>query len=119
MGFAAAGDALTPMDALYPQKNGDTWAVRTQLIKQLADPRPYDLRGVSLSEYKGVRPPFDLWEHIASVCAVLSEHLSIRFAADLHADSAAENARAELYACKAAFDRGERPEVTPLPGLKS
>ena len=68
LGGIAAGDALASMDELYPQKNDDTWAVRTQLIKQLADPLPYDLDKVDLAEYKGVRPPFDQWGHLAETC---------------------------------------------------
>jgi hypothetical protein len=79
LGLDAAVDALWPMDTLYPQKNGDQWAVRTQLIKQLADPRPYDLDSVDLKEYKGVRPPFDAWIHIAEVCAQLSGHMALAF----------------------------------------
>jgi hypothetical protein len=49
------------MDELYPQNSGDPWAVRTQLVMQLAAPPPYDLDSVDLAEYKGVRPPFDRW----------------------------------------------------------
>ena len=61
------------MDELYPQKNGDKWAVRTQLIKQLAATPPFDLDSVDLSEYKGVAPPFNSWDHVAAVCGKLSD----------------------------------------------
>ncbi len=57
--FDAAVTALSTMDELYPQNNGDTWAVRTQLVKPLADPRPYDLDSVDLAEYKGIRAPLN------------------------------------------------------------
>jgi hypothetical protein len=68
MGIEDAAEALWSMDELYPQKSGDPWAVRTQLVMQLAAPPPYDLDRVDLAEYKGVRPPFDRWSHVAEVC---------------------------------------------------
>jgi hypothetical protein len=73
LGIDAAVDALWRMDELYPQKNGDIWAVRTQLTMQLAAPPPYDLEKVDLAEYKGVKPPFDRWEHVVSVCGAWPE----------------------------------------------
>jgi hypothetical protein len=63
------------MDQLYPQKNGDPRAVRTQLLMQLADPPPFDLDEVELEEYKGVQPPFHQWSHVAAVCGQLSDRL--------------------------------------------
>jgi hypothetical protein len=65
MGIETAVDALWFMDELYPQNGGDPWAVRTQLVTQLAAPPPYDLDSVDLAEYKGVRPPFDRWAYAA------------------------------------------------------
>lgn len=75
MGIEAAGEALWPMDELYPQKNGDPWAVRTQMMMQFAAPPPYDLDQVDLAEYKGVQPPFDRWGHVVEVCGKLSDWL--------------------------------------------
>ena len=119
MGNDAAGAALASMDLLYPQSNGDPWAVRTQLVKQLADPRPYDLDTVDLAEYKGVRPPFDRWSHVAEVCAALSDHLLHQFAAELSADPGALAARADLDAWREARAHGEMPPPSKLPGLKT
>lgn len=116
MGMGPAGEALDSMDDLYPQKSGDPWAVRTQLIKQLADPRPYDLDTIDLAEYKGVRPPFDRWEHVVATCATLSDHLVFRFTAELTADPGAQAARNDLDAWRAARERGERPAVPPYQG---
>ena len=119
MGNEAAEAALSSMDTLYPQVNGDPWAVRTQLVKQLADPRPYDLDAVDLAEYKGVRPPFDRWSHVAEVCGGLSNYLVHKFAAELRADPKAQAARADLDAWREARARGETPLISKLPGLKS
>jgi hypothetical protein len=93
LGFERAGEALAPTDTLYPQKNGDPWAVRTQLIKQLAEPRPYELDAVNLAEYKGVRAPFDSWQYVSETCAGLSGHLTFQFAAELNTDPAAQQTR--------------------------
>jgi len=120
-GFDSAVAALEPMDALYPQKNGDPWAVHTQLIKQLADPRPYDLDAVDLSEYKGIRPPLDQWDRVARVCADLSDRLLHDYMALLTVDASpqAGEARASLRDWQEARLHGERPPLPPLPGLKT
>lgn len=75
VGIAGAVEALWRMDECYPQKNDDPWAVRTQLVMQLAAPPPYDLDTVDLAEYKGVQPPFDRWRHVAEVCGTVSDGL--------------------------------------------
>jgi hypothetical protein len=120
-GFDAAVTALTTLDDLYPQKNGDTWAVRTQLVKQLADPRPYDLDRVDLAEYKGIRAPLNQWANVTEVCASLSDRLTHRFMAQLTDDASPEAgaARVSLRDWRDSRERGERPPVPPLPGLKT
>lgn len=120
-GFDAAVTALTTMDDLYPQNNGDTWAVRTQLVKQLADPRPYDLDSVDLAEYKGIRAPLNAWANVAEICASLSDRLTHDFTAQMKtAPSPDANAAwASLQDWRDARGRGERPVVPPLPGLKT
>ena len=118
LGGIAAGDALASMDELYPQKNDDTWAVRTQLIKQLADPLPYDLDKVDLAEYKDMRPPFDQWGLVAETCGRLSDHLTSRFSAELTSDPAAQAARSGLETWRPARAPGGMPLPSKLPGLK-
>jgi hypothetical protein len=102
MGIEAAVDALWCMDELYPQNNGDPWAVRTQLVMQFAAPPPYDLDSVDLTEYKGVRPPFDRWTHVAEICGMLSDRLLARCAQALQADVSptAQAARARINASR-------------------
>ena len=64
----AALGALAPLDALYPQP-GDPGAVRQQLIRQLADPRPYDLDEVRLAEYKWLTARWTDWATVVETCA--------------------------------------------------
>ncbi len=120
-GFDAAVTSLAAMDDLYPQKNGDTWAVRTQLVKQLADPRPYDLDKVDLAEYKGIRAPLNLWANVAAMAASLSDRLLLDFAALMKADLSpnADTAWESLKEWRDARGRGEALDVPPLPGLKT
>ena len=63
-------DALSPMDNLYPQKGNET--MLRQLAKQLAEPKPYDLKKVRLDHYRGLVKPYTDWEYIVHVCEVLS-----------------------------------------------
>ena len=121
LGDDAACEALATMDDLYPQKNGNAWAVRTQLIKQLADPRPYDLNGVDLAEYKGVRPPYDRWEQVAAACSALSASLIHAFLPAPVQDSTAESSmtRANIELWLAARSSGDTPPLEKLPGLKT
>jgi hypothetical protein len=120
MGIEAAGQALWRMDELYPQKNGDTWAVRTQLVMQLAAPPPYDLDRVNLAEYKGVKPPFDQWSHVVAVCGDLSDWLLNACVRALEADvsAASEQAHARIGAWRDAKAAGTAPPLGKLPGLK-
>lgn len=59
--------AIAPLDRLYPQ-DGDSGAVRHQLMRQLAMPRPYDLGSLNLSEYKGLIPVWRDWATVVEQC---------------------------------------------------
>ncbi len=59
--------ALAPMDRLY-QQEGDRGAVRHQLMRQLAMPRPYDLDALKLDEYKGLVPAWRDWASVVEQC---------------------------------------------------
>ena len=121
MGTEAATEALWRMDELYPQKNGDVWAVRTQMVMQFAAPPPYDLERVDLSEYKGVQPPFDQWSHVADTCGALSDSMltaCVRALGD-DASSDAAQARARIDTWREARAMGQTPPLAKLPGLKS
>jgi hypothetical protein len=120
MGIGAASEALWSMDELYPQKNGDPWAVRTQLVMQLAAP-PLPDHELDLSEYKGVRPPFDHWSHVAEICGRLSDQLLTACMQALPADTstAAQEAQARIDTWREARAAGETPPIGKLPGLKT
>jgi hypothetical protein len=60
--------ALAPMDRLYPQPE-DPGAVRYQLMRQLAMPRPYDLDTVDLTEYKALIPEWRDWATVVEQCS--------------------------------------------------
>lgn len=59
-----AWSALVSMDSLYPQKSGES--PLAQLARQLGDPRPYDLSGTSLAEYKGLEQRWHDWRAIVA-----------------------------------------------------
>jgi len=119
MGIDRASSALGSMDELYPQKNGDPWAVRTQLVMQLAAPPPHDLQGDDLSEYKGVHFPFNHWSHVAELCGKLSDQLLNDCVEALHADpsATAQQAQAKFDKWRDARAGGEATPLGDLPGL--
>jgi hypothetical protein len=121
IGIEAAGEALWRMDELYPQKNGDTWAVRTQLVMQLAAPAPYDLDRVNLAEYKGVKPPLNQWSHVAAVCGKLSDCLLNACTHALRADASpeAQQAQIKIDTWRDARAAGQKPSPSNLPGLET
>ena len=59
--------ALAPMDHLYPQAD-DPGAMRQQLMRQLALPRPYDLETLKLDEYRGLVPEWHDWSTVVHQC---------------------------------------------------
>jgi len=81
LGLEAAARALSSLDRLYPQ-DGDPGAVRQQLMRQLAMPKPYDLDEVKprLSEYKGVAPRWRSWSTLEKQCQALGVELSLAVA---------------------------------------
>jgi len=66
LGVAASVRALVEMDALYPQSNDES-AIQ-QLLKQLAEPRPYDLSATELSEYRELKQRWHDWNAVSRQC---------------------------------------------------
>ncbi|MGI8534316.1 MAG: helix-turn-helix domain-containing protein [Candidatus Limnocylindrales bacterium] len=69
---AEALPSLAPLDRLYPQ-DGDRGTVRQQLIRQLAEPSPWDLDGVDVAQYKGLVSPWTDWEAVTDACRYASD----------------------------------------------
>jgi hypothetical protein len=77
LGLTTSARALAPLDRLYPQGE-DSGAVRQQLMRQLAKPRPFDLDQVEprLAEYKGITAPWRTWAAVEQRCQVLGVELA-------------------------------------------
>ncbi|MDR3078284.1 MAG: nucleotidyl transferase AbiEii/AbiGii toxin family protein [Planctomycetota bacterium] len=66
MDGAGIEGAMRRFDQLYPQPNGESPLMQLQI--QLAAPKPHDLEGISLAEYKGLAAEWRNWEHIETAC---------------------------------------------------
>ena len=58
--------ALQHFDHLYPQPNDESALQQLQI--QLANPLPYDLEGVSLTEYKHLDARWQNWQVVKAAC---------------------------------------------------
>ncbi len=71
MGIDAAARVLSDIDGYYADVNDGPDRVATQLVRQLADPRPRDPATIKeLARYKDLAPR---WHHWSDVCAVLAD----------------------------------------------
>lgn len=124
MGDAASIAALDRMDELYPQDVGreeaNRWVVRTQMVKQLGQPEPYDLDEVDLTEYKKVKAPYDKWEYIRRRCGELSAALLGKFVVDLEDERNQEAAQSKrvLQEWQETRKQGERVDLPKSPPPK-
>ena len=77
IGAAAVAGAFARFDTLYPQDSGES--ALQQMLAQLANPKPYDLDGTTLSEYKNLEARWHEWEAVRAVCVhastVIFDHL--------------------------------------------
>lgn len=64
---AAVTEAMRSFDRLYPQPSGES--ALQQLLAQLAEPRPYDLEEMRLSEYKHLARRWHDWNVVRATCA--------------------------------------------------
>jgi hypothetical protein len=72
LGLSKSAAALESMNELYAEFRGESGDVLTTLVVKLANPEPYDLTDVDLSEYKGVVAPWNDWRSVATQCAKLA-----------------------------------------------
>ena len=79
MGDERAARAMETFDRLYPQKSGES--TLQQLQAQLANPMPYDLKDVDLSEYRNLDPRWHDWKAVTGAAAhmgvVIFDHVAM------------------------------------------
>jgi hypothetical protein len=74
---AAQFQALVPGDDYYADVNRRPEAVATQLVRQLADPRPRDAEVTTqLASYKVLDPRWHEWSTVKTVLADLAERMA-------------------------------------------
>jgi hypothetical protein len=66
LGDEATAKALANFDRLYPQPNDESALQQLQI--QLANPLPYDLEEMRLSEYKNLAAKWQDWNTVKAVC---------------------------------------------------
>lgn len=66
MGADSSGEALHSFDRIYPQESGES--ALQQLQAQLANPLPYDLDELDLSEYRDLAAEWEDWERVKAAC---------------------------------------------------
>jgi len=80
-GLAQAVGALDRFDECYLDLiRGREASPMIQLVRQLAEPNPYDLDDIDVSQYKGIRAPLSSWDHIRHVCEKMAAELGDRLA---------------------------------------
>lgn len=68
-----ASGAVLELDEYYEDQIGpDGRRIATQLVKQLADPAPYDLDDVDLTHYRRLVPRWQEWDHVVEDCRSLA-----------------------------------------------
>ena len=71
-GVRGAGAVLARMDDYYADQREEGRGVTTQLVRQLADPRPHDLDAVDLAAYRQLAPRWQDWGQVVLVASRLS-----------------------------------------------
>jgi hypothetical protein len=76
IGLDEAAGVLRSIDDYYADINRRPEAVVTQLVRQLADPRPRDAEVTTqLASYKALRPRWQQWSTVKEVLANLAERI--------------------------------------------
>ena len=72
LGLRDSTKALGRMSDLYAQFAGEGGDMLVSLAVKLANPDPYDLTEVDLSEYKGIIAPWNHWHAVQAQCRALA-----------------------------------------------
>lgn len=70
--LARAGEILAGMDRYYADQREGGRGVTTQLVRMLADPRPYDLDEVDLHAYRELAERWQDWDNVTATCGDLA-----------------------------------------------
>lgn len=75
-GIGPSARVLASIDDYYSDQAGEGPAVASQLVRQLAAPRPRDGELIAqLERYKGVTRRWQHWEQVVAVCGDLAGHM--------------------------------------------
>ena len=72
MGVTRSAGALQSMNELYREFAGEGGDMLTTVVVKLANPDPYDLTALDLSEYKGIVAPWNDWRTVEKQCRTLA-----------------------------------------------
>lgn len=64
LGAEGVRAALSKLDLLYPQPSGAS--VLAEVVERLGSARPVDKAAIDLATYRGLQPPWNDWQHVAS-----------------------------------------------------
>jgi hypothetical protein len=64
LGEGGTREALRTLDTIYPQPSGAS--VLAEVVDRLGSARPVDVAEIDLTSYRGLQPPWNDWEHVAS-----------------------------------------------------
>jgi hypothetical protein len=74
LGTAGAASVIAGIDPYYDDVNAGPEAVVTQVVRQLADPRPRDQRTTAeLSTYKGLEARWHDWDEVRRTLRAVAE----------------------------------------------
>lgn len=71
-GPVPSGRVLSEMHAYYADQHEAGRGVTSQLIRMLAEPRPYDLDDLDLAAYRSLEPRWRDWRQVQAACLELS-----------------------------------------------
>ncbi len=75
LGFEKTKEALKDFDKIYPQENNAS-ALR-QLLVQLSNPLPYDLKETDLTKYKNLDKKWQDWNNVKNFCKTISTNIML------------------------------------------
>jgi hypothetical protein len=72
LGLRESARALDRMNELYGEFAGEGGDMLSSVVVKLANPNPYDLTEVDLTEYKGIVAPWNDWRAVEAQCRLLA-----------------------------------------------